>query len=551
MAADLRTYTLYKKEEPRLVDTWPTLARAQPIPPGSASARPHKRPASVGVGLVRALCLLLTRGAVAELAYDPNARRWSLTTESTTAPGSLHHLGGTDATWWVEHAGYLTGLAMATDALTLGEQSAAAREFVGAWDTLLGELEAAVGHEAPYRQDELRRAAGLGGCTPAMMHATDSLYFYGTERAALSLDETVEQPAPVRQPAMGGAIERWIYRRVPPIATTGAGAPPRTGPVAPAPTANSTLHKLRRLLRRGGTALLVGPTGVGKSKCARLAGLEEGMRIVLMQGYPGLTYRELFGKVAPVVGPSGQEFRWIDGPLSEAWRVAQAGERVELIVDELARFDPYNLAPFLGALDKVAGREVLQMAGVEPDARRDLQAAVPDAEYRILKLPNGERLVAPASRLAIVATTNLGSDYVQVQQKFDAALLRRFEVQLDVERLGEGERLGILSDYHGIPAAVARVLVAVEDYTVTATGIHGGLLERELNLGTCINWATEARSLAEEGMGWGDAVLEAARDTAIPFVCPRDSGGRQAAAPAKSMEDIIERAVRQAHLPAA
>jgi len=201
MVADLRTYTMYKKEEPRLVDTWPTLARAQPIPPGSASAKPHKRPAGLGVGLVRALCLLLTRGAVSELAYNPHARRWSLTTESTSTPGSFHHLGGTDASWWVEHAGYLTGVAMAADALTLGEQSAAAREFVGAWDTLLRELQAAVGHEAPYRRDELARASGLRDCTPAMMHATDSLYFYGTERAALSLVDMVEQPAPVRLPA--------------------------------------------------------------------------------------------------------------------------------------------------------------------------------------------------------------------------------------------------------------------------------------------------------------------------------------------------------------
>src|SRR5262249_46698663 len=147
---------------------------------------------------VRGLCLLLTRGAVAELAYDARARRWSLTTESTTAPGSFHHLGGTDATWWVEHAGYLTGVAMATDALTLGEPSAAAREFVDAWDALLGEIAAAVGHEAPYRSDELARASRLRGCTPAMMRATDSLYFYGAERAAHSLAGMVEQPAPVR-----------------------------------------------------------------------------------------------------------------------------------------------------------------------------------------------------------------------------------------------------------------------------------------------------------------------------------------------------------------
>jgi hypothetical protein len=230
------------------------------------------------------------------------------------------------------------------------------------------------------------------------------------------------------------------------------------------------------------------------------------------------------------------------------WWLAAAsteGARVVLVLDELARFDPYHLAPLMGVLDRVRGAALQRLAGLRDEVRAALQ---PDEDYRVLKLPNGERLIAPADRLSVLATTNLGADYIQTQQEFDAALLRRFDLHLDVQRLEAPERRAILVG-HGLPPRVADVLVAIEDYSVQETGAHNGLLRRELNLGTCVTWATEARELVREGgLGWGEAVVSAAELAAIPFACPRDTDGYLEAPSAQSLREQIRRVVAAAGL---
>src|SRR3712207_557059 len=157
-------------------------------------------------------------------------------------------------------------------------------------------------------------------------------------------------------------------------------------------------------------------------------------------------------------------------------------------------------------------------------------------DYYLLQLPNGDRLVAPCHNLSIVATTNLGHDYVQVQQSFDAALLRRFSVQLQVERLEAGVRQQALTA-RGVPPAMAARMTALEDHTTTQTGAQGGLLQRELNLGTLLAWADEAQALAEDGLAWEVALTLCLPYTVAPFCCPRLSDGSLEAAAVDVLQD--------------
>lgn len=544
---------------------WPSLQPHQRIPATLASTRAVSgRPSSVGLGMVKAVCTVLFAGRLAGLAYDPSTGHWTGITLSWSSPGTRHLLGGDTTTWWCEHLSYLTGVAALLDTLTLSRAEASAQEFVTRWAAFLQVLERELGTPPPYPDAQLPRAAQSRACTDGMMAVTDALYFCTQARAGQggTLGTVLETCDPRPLPPQPGAVERWIYGQgtqprpgasapptphlPPPSPTSGAGSsvPLDTGPVA----------TLRRLIRRGGTALLVGPTGVGKSIAARQAAVAEGATLVLVEGWPGLEDRDLFGKVYPVEGPDGRSFAWVDGPLAEAWRLASAGRagtcgtketQVVLVLDELARFDPYHLAPLMGALDRVRGGELQHLAGLRDEVRAALQA---DEDYRVLKLPNGERLIATADRLSVLATTNLGVDYIQTQQEFDAALLRRFDLHLDVQRLEASARRAILVS-HGMPARVAEVLVAIEDFSVAETGAHNGLLRRELNLGTCVTWATEARELMREGgtgMGWGEAVLAAAELTAIPFACPRDTDGYLEAPSAQSLREQIRRVVSAA-----
>src|SRR5690348_9793496 len=90
----LRTYTLYRHYEPKHDAVWPSLARKRPIPQACASRSAlRQKPPELGVGLVRALVLLLTHGAIERIAFDPSPAfpYWAVTTVSTSGAGR-HYL---------------------------------------------------------------------------------------------------------------------------------------------------------------------------------------------------------------------------------------------------------------------------------------------------------------------------------------------------------------------------------------------------------------------------------------------------------------------------
>jgi nitric oxide reductase NorQ protein len=237
----------------------------------------------------------------------------------------------------------------------------------------------------------------------------------------------------------------------------------------------------------------------------------------VVKGRPGLDDRQLYGGIYP----TANHFQWVDGPLAQAWRLAQETP-VVLLIDELARLDPYHLAALIGALDRLSGAEL--RAVLDQDELAAITGLDDTADYYLLQLPNGDRLLAPCRHLTIVATTNLGSDYVQVQTSFDAALLRRFAVQLQIERLEAEVRQQAMMAY-GVTSDLAERMTALEDYTTIQTGAHGGLLQRELNLGTVLAWAEEGRALVDEGLCWDAALTLCLPYTVAPFCCPRLSDG--------------------------
>lgn len=102
---------------------------------------------------------------------------------------------------------------------------------------------------------------------------------------------------------------------------------------------------------------------------------------------------------------------WKDGPIAEAFRKAQSGEKAILIIDELLRIPQRELNILLTALSPVHGKYNLRTG-------------------RILEVINGvareEVLSCDTRNLFVLATTNVGGQYAV--DTIDPALAERFIV---------------------------------------------------------------------------------------------------------------------------
>jgi hypothetical protein len=262
-----------------------------------------------------------------------------------TGSSGPHVLGTHTGTWHDEHRSCLTAMLAIAEVLVRHrtQQDAVCAEFATRWQTLLTALTHDRGGPPPYSAQALASAATNRIVTDAMMAATDALYYAIKALAPVFIDSAEPQPRAIN----ADALDDIVY---------GSAAPPLSSP-QPLPTTSpttGTVATLQRLLRRGGTALLVGPTGVGKTYAVKQAVLAEGARLVIVKGRPGLDDRHLYGGI----DPTADHYQWVDGPLAKAWRTAHAGEHVVLVIDKLARLDPYHLAALIGALDPSAARNL-------------------------------------------------------------------------------------------------------------------------------------------------------------------------------------------------
>ena len=118
-------------------------------------------------------------------------------------------------------------------------------------------------------------------------------------------------------------------------------------------------------------------------------------KVIQLNAHNGIESTDILGYN---VRHSDGSFIWLDGPLSEAFRIAQT-EPVILIVDELLRIPAKELNIFISALTpNSSGQFILntsRITNVDPK----------------LGIGSAERLVIPKENLWVVATTNIGSDY--------------------------------------------------------------------------------------------------------------------------------------------
>jgi MoxR-like ATPase len=206
----------------------------------------------------------------------------------------------------------------------------------------------------------------------------------------------------------------------------------------------------------------------------------------------------------------------VDGPIARWARRAIAGEQVVLVLDELARGHHSVLSMVMGVLNRHS-RATVERQGLDiPQGCEDVST------FHIVECwHTRERLVVPADRIRIIATSNVGDKYLGVDMS-DPAFRRRWDAWLHLGAYSSDVQATILADKlkltpgSALITAMNRVAAAVADYQRDTES-----LSATLDLGSLINWGltTQAR-VASDGTPVGQAFAEAAVDVWLDRICP-------------------------------
>jgi hypothetical protein len=196
--------------------------------------------------------------------------------------------------------------------------------------------------------------------------------------------------------------------------------------------ASGTLDPIKRALEfycAPGASLkpviVKGGPGSGKTYAAREHG-KSFDRYVEIGVYPETQSSDLIGYMTPVEP-------WVDGPLTDAFRAAAAGQRVLLVIDELYRASgPARqclLTPLVPAV-------------IDDKSYYRLRTGKPVVDS-VTGATTSEVLLAPQENLAIVATTNVGGKF-DVSPADPAEKERFVPVHVEVQ---ESKLRGILDSW--------------------------------------------------------------------------------------------------------
>jgi hypothetical protein len=291
---------------------------------------------------------------------------------------------------------------------------------------------------------------------------------------------------------------------------------PRTAPDAlPAELCLFGAHtaRIQLALQRGGPVMLVGPTATGKTTQAIAAAQALGWGIEAVTLDEGWEADDLFGAYTRT--RRDREWVFVPGPVTRWAERAIAGERVVLLLDELARGHKTVVSAVMRLLNEHHQSAIAGMKLPVPDGE--------DGPFHIVDIrATQQRLVIPCSRVRIVATANQGEQYAGLDLA-DPAFGRRWTggwLQLagypaDEAAKSLGARLGLAPT-----AALIRAMQQVELH-VLAYQRKEEALRATLDLATLIAWGSATRFLLEHTKSTvKKAFRDAARDVWLDRLCP-------------------------------
>jgi len=292
------------------------------------------------------------------------------------------------------------------------------------------------------------------------------------------------------------------------------------------------LAALKKALRADLPALLIGPTGTGKTRCVLEAFRALGLPFEVVVGKEGLLDVDFLGAIVPREGGSRE---WVDGPLARAVRRANREGKVALFVDELTRLPTHQANILVDLLNPLGGDDIRRMGGL-------VEVESPSDRYYAVEIPAiGELLVVPVERLVVVAAANVGLQYTGAYGEMDPALLRRFAVELEFDYPDPTSEVEILAREAGVDEAVAEAMVQVAQ---EVRRLEADLqVPGSLDTGTLVSWAKVYQTCTDSGKNVGMRLLVSARITWVNRVAGRDPKGRPIAENVARLEQAVAAAV--------
>ncbi len=257
------------------------------------------------------------------------------------------------------------------------------------------------------------------------------------------------------------------------------------------------LDQVAMAVAQGGSLLLVGPTGTGKSSLLLDAANREGWGVEMIVCHEGKRIHVLQGGHTRDVEKAGGDWRFASGPITRLAQRSARGERVVLILDELARAHKEVFAYTMDLLNTYSRRDIQTMMPARESDDMPLELPtdfghVPETRYHILAVDILQRrFVIPTSRLLITATANQGEQYGG-NELADPAFCRRWTHWLHLARYDESVMRQILASKCKLPVS-AQLFDAILQVNKDVHTYHAreDALKMTLSLPLLINWARQ------------------------------------------------------------
>ncbi len=389
---------------------------------------------------------------------------------------------------------------------------------------------------------------------PVSATATPSSKPSGTPGMPISPSSTSSSPTPKTSPTPTRPLSRSTVPG-PTSPSSGASHATPTAPRSSSDLYGPYLDMVRMALVQGGSLLLVGPTGTGKSSLLLDAATSLGWGIELIVCHEGKRIHVLQGGHTRDVERGDGDWRFAAGPITRLAKRIQAGERIILIWDELARAHKEVFAYVMDLLNTYSSREVQAMMPKEEgdDMKLELPADFGKDErvrYHILSVDILQRrFVIGASRVLITATANQGEGYGG-NDFADPAFCRRWTHWLHLAGYDDTVIRQILADKCGLPTssplfdAILQVSKEVRSYHEREDA-----LKMTLSLPLLINWAKQTiwyynAPSSNHRSNLKKAFETAARNSWLARVCPYKGAELDPDVERKLLRYVIEPTLR-------
>jgi len=264
--------------------------------------------------------------------------------------------------------------------------------------------------------------------------------------------------------------------------------------------------------------LFIGEKGSGKTHDIYAYMDRHEIDHVFIGGNADVEAIDLKGNLLPFEKNGEKNFIWVDGPLTQAFRRAEKGEKIILFIDELLRMSPSAQSLLVPALTTdIHGNYVLDTG-------------------RVIDVIDGvgktECIKAPASNLWVLATTNMGAEYGVPDM--ESALEDRFEL---IEKNNDIEKIRrVLTEIAEEKGYDVSIVANLTDFYIKMV-----TLKEEEILQKLINLRHLAQALEDttEASGLYDCLMDR-----VPKWVERDMGGKLL----KEQIEAVKRALRKADI---